>query len=156
MRDAAALCSADDVIALATQGTAVNNWWFHTEIRCGAVLFTASPVNDPSDLVRPAEFRQQYALHNRQYRLFDDDQPIGIDEAVPLYGVILHGRGFEKQGELGFAVVRFPTADLSGYFEVAIDLFAEFPDVVSEMQPKDGKADDDGLDIEFREGDQTG
>ncbi len=113
------------------------SWWRHTLVRCGPVALTASSVGDPDVLVRPAHYRQVYAANNRQLLLFNDEEqaahgpPAGSDDEIKLYGILLHGANPADKSMPAFAVIRFPNNTYDGYFPSGIDLFREFPAVVS-------------------------
>ncbi len=98
---------------------------FHTVIRSGSVLLTASAVDAPKRLVRPAEFRQTYARSNQLY-LFDHPLPPSPD--ADLYAILIHGPS-DDMFRLGFAHVVFPAPECDRYLG-RIDLFRCLGDVV--------------------------
>jgi hypothetical protein len=114
-----------------------------SRITCNRVVITASAVQQPSDIVRYAEFRLGFARSN-QACLFGDHEPILPN--APLYALVLHGPGAMDIGEdgkptettarPGFVDIVFP-APVAGsknrieYVGDRINLLAEFPDALT-------------------------
>lgn len=71
---------------------------YFTWIRAGRVILTASAVQDPSEIVRYAEFRKTFARSNQLF-LFDSPDPPSPDCA--LYALVLHGPGAVEMDEKG-------------------------------------------------------
>jgi hypothetical protein len=108
-------------------------FWFHTRIICNAgVALTQNTVPDPDTIVRNSSFRSVYAGPNNQLYLFPELAPEKVPPDSLLYGILLHGRSAESALFPGFAQIRFPTAHLRSYYRARIDLFDEFPEVVTE------------------------
>lgn len=124
-------------VSIVTVDGAGTSFWNHNRVECGRVSFTQGAAPHPDHVLRPSISRTQYAANNGQLSLFDDmhfDRPPPADSV--LYGILVHGREPGHREQLGFAVVRFPLVDLSGYYTSRIDLFAEFPEIASAIGPK--------------------
>jgi hypothetical protein len=122
------------------------NAWFHTEVRSGPIVLTASSVQSPCDLAYKAEFRRGLA-ERTQLSFFDEDE-----EAAPpvksLYALLLHSPSRwqsrderQKYSKLpGSAYLAFPHRDLESY-AYGINLFDKFPEVVQEYMPNEWDAE---------------
>lgn len=116
--------------------------WWHTEVRSGPVILTASAVQAPCGLVDPSEFRLSLAEPNPEY-LWEEpgDVPAGD---LPLYALLLHSRSQwvkasdrRRYGMLpGSAYLAFPSSGLESYLH-SINLFERFPDVVESFMPQE-------------------
>ena len=114
-----------------------SGWWNHTRVVCGKrVALTQNKVPDPEHVVRHSYFREQYAQDNGQRSLFDYLEPKIRKSDNILFGILLHGNALRQHGKLGFAVVRFPIPDLSGYYGASLNLFREFPEVVAHLSER--------------------
>jgi hypothetical protein len=100
---------------------------YHTRIRSGRVILTASAVERPGALTRSAEFRNTYARTSQlSFEDADHASPTGGES---LYAILLHGPDPARIYGPGFVHVGFPAADSSGYVE-NIDLMARFRELV--------------------------
>jgi hypothetical protein len=147
---------ADAVSAVATRGETATNWWYYARVICGSVILTSSSAPHPDHVVRFSEARHQYSRHTHyQRKLFgeDDETDIACPEYCNLFGILLHGHS-DRRNELGFAAIRFPLPDLSGYHAERIDLFKEFPDIASGEHPSPQQDDGSGSSIEFQHQDE--
>ena len=154
MRDVATFFP-DEVDGDPTRGECQSNWWYYTKVVCGSVILTSNSAPHPDHVLRYSEARNQYSRHtHRQRELFEkNDAKAAEDNDCNLFGILLHGSGPSK-AELAFAVVRFPLANLGGYYQEQIDLFREFPDIAGGFSPTAPTGDDYGDgDIELREQD---
>lgn len=120
--------------------------WFHSEVRNGPVVLTASTVQTPCGPVDPSEFRLSLAEENPLY-LWEEPGDVPADEP-PLYILLLHSRSVwstaeeeERYGGLpGSAYLAFPTAGLESYLHT-IDLVEAFPDIVESYMPQEWGAE---------------
>lgn len=105
------------------------NAW-HTRIRCGKVILTASAVESPGEIVRYADFRK--TLAENQTDLFRDqnNQP---DKEGHYYAILLHGPLDNDLSKPGFAEFGIPDMEFQQYLE-RINLFSEFPLVLETLQ----------------------
>lgn len=105
--------------------------WNYSLATCGQkVILTQNKAPSPDDVVRRSFFKLQHAVANRQLMLFEGSEPPPIPPSTNLYGIVLHGSASDNPYKLGFAEVRFPLKDLTGYHAGRIDLMREFPDVL--------------------------
>jgi hypothetical protein len=147
-----------EVSGVATQGETQTNWWYYSRVISGSVILTSSSAPNPEHVIRFSEARHQYSRHTHRQRSFLDEDTDEIVTAGPedcnLYGILLHGHGGAYK-DLGFAVIRFPTPDLKGYYSERIDLFKEFPDIAGgdNRKPQLGGGPG-GDDIEFHDQDE--
>lgn len=141
MRDAA---ERSGMVAKAIK--APGSGWFHSEVRNGPVVLTASSVQTPCGPVDPSEFRLSLAEENPLYLWAEPgDVPA---EVPPLYVLLLHGRSVwvtpqdeQKYGGLpGSAYLAYPSAGLQTYLH-SINLFERFPDVVHSFTPQEWSSD---------------
>ena len=107
---------------------------YHTEMRVGNVVMTASAVVTPYGMVREADFRNSYA--GSQMPLFDldgknnltvpqfEEQPSNDDL---LYGIILYCAAENNRFEIGSVRVGFPNNDCTAYRD-KMDLMRLFPE----------------------------
>ena len=109
---------------------------YHTEIRVGKVVMTASSVLTPYGMVREAEFRNRYA--GPQMRLFNLDSMnqlmIPRFEKDPsdndvLYAIVLYCAAENNRFEVGTVCVGFPNNDCTAYRD-KMDLMRLFPETV--------------------------
>jgi hypothetical protein len=110
-----------------------DNFVTHSKVTSGMVVMTANSAPTPDTLIKASEARKEYAqytIEEQQVWHFARTKPRNTHT---LFATFLHGRGHEKFGKLGFAVVRFPNQDFTGYYAARIDLMAEFPQVVAEF-----------------------
>jgi hypothetical protein len=116
--------------------------WFHTEVRNGAVVLTASTVQTPCGPVDPSEFRLSLAEENPLY-LWEEPGDVAADEP-PLYALLLHSRSVWQTPEEevrygglpGSAYLAFPASGLETYL-YTINLFEAFPDIVESYMPRE-------------------
>ena len=99
---------------------------FHTRIKCGQVVLTASSVPDPSCIVRHAHFRETYAQNN-QPSLFEPQKTPSPDAL--LYAILIHG-GVKDQP--GFADIVFPSPDCDRYL-ARIQLFQRYTEFAKKV-----------------------
>ena len=113
---------------------------YHTLIRVGNVILTASAVLTPYGIVREASFRNSYA--GRQMRLFDLDN--GSDLSVAqfvkepfsddlLYGIILYCAADNNIFDVGSVRVGFPNANCTNYLD-KMDLTRLFPETTKKTE----------------------
>jgi hypothetical protein len=141
------------VEAATINGEDGTSWWSYTKVTAGQVMLTFMAASHPGELVRVSHPRLQYSRSNERF-LFEEMEPPPIALAEePLFGIVLHGIGIENRRDLGFAVIRFPRPDFTGYYYEQIDLFAVFPAIVRDMR-SGGRSSDDDFDIDLREGDE--
>jgi hypothetical protein len=101
------------------------------------VAITQSTAKDSDYVVRHSHFREQCAVGNGQLLLAFAAQEAAeaaaaaAEVAAMEYGIILHGRDPETPGRAGFATVRFPRPDLTGYYLDRLDLFEMYPDLAA-------------------------
>lgn len=107
---------------------------FHTLVRCGPVVITASKVDSPEDLPRHALFRKTYA---RRPQLVLDLPGIAAppeaaapEDADGLYALLTHGPDERDAGRPAFVRLGIPTPTCSGYVAV-IDLLARYGGIVA-------------------------
>jgi hypothetical protein len=110
-----------------------DGFWYHTRVICNDdVAITQNSVRDPGVIVPNSWFRSGYSQPYNQRYLFPEMTPDKVPSESLLYGILLHGRSIENPRIPGFAQVRFPMPNLTGYYEEKIDLFGEFSEVVRE------------------------
>ncbi len=131
-------------------------WWYHTRIVSGQTTFTQNAVTHPQEVVRPAYFRQAYAVTNRQKYLSKDLAPDDLPDDWLLYSILIHGRSPQIPHGLGFAHFVFPRPDLEEYYTPRIDLFSEFPQIVAANMPQQSAGEDDGPNPELNEQEDIG
>lgn len=120
--------------------------WYHTELRGGPVVLTASSVPTPCAMVERAEFRETLARDNA-LRLWHEPGDLPPEDA-PLYLLLLHSKSrwitgdeWREYGHLpGSAYLAFPSPTLDFYAH-EIDLFGLFPDVVAAHVPQSWDAE---------------
>src|SRR5207237_1374675 len=78
--------------------------YFHTVITCGRIKITASAVDKPERIVRPADFRDTLAEDNQKFFSFMPRHKVPKDGW--LYALLLYGPGDHKYP--GFADIVFP------------------------------------------------
>ena len=111
---------------------------YHTRIRSGNVILTASSVLTPRGLVREAEFRNHYA--SAQFK-FDINQygtlsPVTLELASSdelLYGIILYCPAEGNRFEIGSIHLGFPNQDCTGYVD-CVDLMKVFPNALKRTE----------------------
>jgi len=111
----------------------VSNNTNYTLIRCGRFVLTISMTGRRNNFpANKCNFRKQYSeinQHIQQLQLFEiDSEP----ECESIYGIIIHGHNFSKQGELGFINIGFPDpTKLDKWVDIPLDLMD-----VKELQNK--------------------
>jgi len=103
---------------------------YHTLLAAGRVILTASAVEGPGDLVRPALYRQTYASSS-QLDLFIKDTPPPDD--AQLYAILLHGPDPTEPRQPLFAQIAFPDKACQSYVH-EIDLFSRFSALVESLR----------------------
>ena len=107
---------------------------YHTLIRVGNVVMTASAVLTPWGIVREADFRNDYS--GPQIRLFnlDNESNLSVAQFVEepssddlLYGIILYCAADNNRFEIGSVRVGFPNTDCTKYVD-KMDLMRLFPE----------------------------
>ena len=116
---------------------------FHTVVRCGTIVLTASKVDGPEDLPRHALFRKTYA---RQPQMVLDLPGVApppdvslAAEADGLYALLTHGPAEDDPSAPAFVQLGFPTPTCSAYV-ARVDLLARYhlastPASAVEIQP---------------------
>jgi hypothetical protein len=115
--------------------------WYHTEVRSGPMVLTASAVQAPGDMVDKADFRASLAVEN-DAQLFPEDEPVEDDH--PLYAILVHSRfnsGDPQEAQRyahlpGSAYLVFPTKGFSHYLH-RINLFDRYPALVRTLEPNE-------------------
>lgn len=126
--------AAFDSILATAEPDPHSGWWNHSRIVFDDhVILTQSKVPHSDYVVRHSFFREQYAQDNGQKLLFafEDEPPVRRSEK--LYGILLHGCAYKRPDRLGFAVIRFPLPDISGYYAGSVNLFREFAEDVRRL-----------------------
>jgi len=125
------------------QKSAKSSWW-HTEVRSGPLVLTASSVQSPCGPVDPSEFRLTLAQDNALYLWDEPGDPVPAD--APLYMLLLHSRNrgddrIRAPHLPGSAYLAFPAPRLADYVH-RINLFERYPSVVDSHLPQecDGQA----------------
>ena len=107
---------------------------YHTLIRVGNVVMTASAVSTPYGIVTEADFRNDYA--GPQMRLFnlDNESNLSVAQFVEepssddlLYGIILYCAAHNNPFEIGTVRVGFPNTNCTKYVD-KMDLMRLFPE----------------------------
>lgn len=104
---------------------------FHTELRIGRILLTASQVPTPFSPVRDARFRDTLAEASQLSMLNSKKPP---PKEGFLYALLLYGSNDDLRTAPAFARIQFPLPD-GKYVGVGIDLFIRFPNVVRQYAP---------------------
>ena len=121
-----------DVKVTSQPNKTLNN--YHTEIRVGNVIMTASAVLTPYGVVREADFRNRYA--GPQMRLFDLDSKNNLTVAQfdkepsnndLLYGIILYCATDNNRFGVSSVRIGFPNDDCTAYRD-KMDLMRLFPE----------------------------
>lgn len=107
----------------------------HTRLSSNNVFLTISSVRTPGNIVRPAGFRQEYAVSN-QFELFTPATPPPPEDHY-LYAVLLHGPDRRLNGRKyaerpGFAHLAVPDKDCERYV-ARLNLFAAYPALIEEL-----------------------
>ncbi len=110
---------------------------YHTYIRSGDVMLTASVVDRPTDLAREAQFRNEYAGRQTRFDVDAERNTLKVMNSPPpldglLYGIILHGPDKENRTLPAFIRVAFPDRCCSSYID-HVDLDLPYAEVVEEM-----------------------
>ncbi len=105
---------------------------YHTRLRAGRVVLTASAVPTPYSLPRDAEFRSTLARSPQMAFDFGPQQSPPAEDA-PLYVLLLHGPGEEDQAMPCFVHLAVPDEDCSVIL-ARINLFARFASL-PELRP---------------------
>jgi hypothetical protein len=122
--------SRHEGIELSPEPNAIGNC-FHTELKAGQVIMTASAVESASELVREAVFRKSLA-QDSQLEMFLEPEPPPAD--AMLYAILLHGPlGAGLLPAPAFIHVGFPGADCDSYVD-KFNLLDYFPLLESEME----------------------
>ena len=145
MRSAAQLVPAAETVVVGPDDSD-GNWWRHTEVRVGGLVFTACSVQKPCGRIEGAEFRSRLAMLNEDPRLAFNDVDLspereGIEDRA--YGVVLHSRchyfaGVDERDRRrlpGSIYLAFPTADLSSYRH-EVDLLERYSTYARRFLPK--------------------
>ena len=120
----------------------------HTLIGFGRVDLTASAVESPSTLVRPAVFRKTYA-QSAQRQLFEP-APTSRPSAS-LYAILIHGPSSDPSRP-AFAHVVFPTPECEAYID-RIDLLLRFPEIANrELERSPEETVQDAVEPRLRSG----
>lgn len=93
---------------------------YHALVKCGNAVLTISAVNSPSQMVREAMFRKQYA-RDSQITMFVDSVPT-VKLHNNLYAILLHGPSEDFPSAPCFIKIRFPDISLKKYLDEPIDL----------------------------------
>lgn len=135
-------------VAATVEPNAKRTGW-HTVIRSGNVVMTISHVNQPSDMVRPADFRSTYA-QDAQINLFGPEKPRPPRDAQ-LFSILRHGSSKRMPRRPDFVRVGFPDADCK-YYVCDIDVFSvqRFRNLASELWPAKIEVVADDLDLRLR------
>lgn len=116
---------------IATTESNSKNSQNYTLLSSGGVLLTASAVDQPDKIARPAVYRETYA-RTGELKLFGEEPPT----SDTLYGILQHGPDPLNRAQLGFAYVVFPDESYSQ--QVArVDLLRMFADVVDRHRAAD-------------------
>lgn len=116
--------------------------WYHTEVRSGLMVVTASAVQTPGDMVDKADFRVSLAVENNALQLFPEDEPVEDDRS--LYAILVHSRyrsldpeEAQRYAHLpGSAYLVFPSNGFSHYLH-RINLFDRYPALVRSLEPNE-------------------
>jgi hypothetical protein len=100
---------------------------YHTTVRIGPVMWTASAVAHPFEIVRIALFRKTLARSNQRLILPEMEEPVEV--GTPLCALLIHGPSGQKFPT--FANIVFPLPDCYEYAEPRIKLFERFPKIVA-------------------------
>lgn len=118
------------------------NGWFHTEVRCGSIVLTASSVRSPCGPVSSSTFREALAAEtvvNPQNEFFP------VDDGSLIYVMVLHSRYLSAEYKERLKYSRLPGAvwlawpkrrDLAAYVH-RVNLYQRHPDVLDTLLPKD-------------------
>jgi hypothetical protein len=122
---------------------------WHTVIRSGNVAMTISHVNQPSDMVRAADFRTTYA-QDAQINMFGPDKPKPPRDAT-LFAILRHGASKRTPRRPDFVRVGFPDEDCTHYV-CDINIFAvpRFLELASKLWPAKIEVVADELDLRLR------
>lgn len=133
----------------ATSEPNINNTAYHTVIRSGPVLFTINHVNQPSEMVRSADFRTTLA-RDAQLSLLTPYKPPPVDS--PLFAILRHGSSKRTPRRPDFMLVGFPDADCR-YYVCEIDLFSipRFMNLANQLWPAKIEVVQDELDLRLRQ-----
>lgn len=100
---------------------------FHTRVRCGPIVLTASKVEEPDDLPRDAFFRKTYATRPQLVLDLPGVSPPPGSEPAPdadaYYALVTHGPAEGNQSAPSFVRLGFPTASCATYV-AQLDLLA--------------------------------
>jgi hypothetical protein len=118
-----------------------HNTGYYGEVTCGLVKMTQSCISDPDEVPRLAKFRSTLA-QNGQLSLFSSDEEADTNGEISkpryLYCILSYGidPNSPKRSWPAFVRVQFPDEKCAKYLDDGIDLFARFPEIVSEYIPK--------------------
>jgi len=110
---------------------------------------TINHVNQPSDMVRQADFRNSYA-QDAQINLFGPNKPPPPPGAT-LFAILRHGASKRTPRRPDFVRIGFPDEDCQ-YYVCDIDLFAvpRFREVATKLWPAKIEVVLDELDMRLR------
>ena|ERR1044072_1634312 len=133
----------------ATAEPNANRTSWHTRITSGNVVMTLNHVNQPSDMVRQADFRSGYA-QDAQIDLFNPNKPPPPSDAT-LFAIVRHGASKKTPRRPDFVRVGFPDEECKHYV-YDIDLFSmpRFRTVATELWPAKIEVVLDELDMRLR------
>lgn len=100
----------------------------YTLLQSDGVLLTASAVDNPNKIPRPAEHRKTYA-RSAMLKLFGEQPP----QSDTLYAILQHGSDPLDRAQLGFADIVFPDESYSRP-ATRIPLLDEFKDLVDSLR----------------------
>lgn len=103
---------------------------YHTLLSTGRVILTASAVEGPGNLVRPALYRQTYASSSQLDLFIKDTAP---PDDAQLYAILLHGPDPAEPRQPLFGQVAFPDKACLSYVH-EIDLFSRFEALVGSLR----------------------
>lgn len=113
-----------------------NNSSPHTVVIHGSIILTPHHVDNPHELVRPADYRTSYFRNpTHQLWLVGMDDDLGEDAEAPSiddprYAFLIHGTAPNPRFP-AFADIVFPVKDCEGYHQDRIQLFRMFSDLVN-------------------------
>jgi hypothetical protein len=103
---------------------------YHTLVTAGHIILTASAVDAPDVLPRPAQYRLEYASTS-QLDLFNNT------DGEFIYAILLHHPDPTDHRQPLFALIAFPDRFYEGYV-YSVDLFARFESLVASLRiPKE-------------------
>jgi hypothetical protein len=103
---------------------------FHTLIKSGQILLTASSIQDPEEILRHANYREAYSVSS-QLDLFEQERP--IPEDALFYCILLHGHNSIDTRQPSFAKIVFPDKECQTYVH-EINLFTRYESLVKDLR----------------------